>query len=44
MLEPEGLAAGFMVMSTALDNSYHDCNLTLQAESLVIAKEHIVDE
>lgn len=44
VLEPEGLAAGFMVMSTALDNSYHDCNLTLQAESLVIAKEHIVDE
>ena len=44
VLEPEGLAAGFMVLSTALDNSYHDCNLTLQAESLVIAKEHIVDE
>ena len=33
-----------MVMSTALNNSYHDCNLVLQAESLVIAKEHIVDE
>ncbi len=44
VLEPEGLAAGFIVMSTALDNSYHDCNLTLQAESLVIAKEHIVDQ
>jgi hypothetical protein len=44
VMEPEGLAAGFIVMSTALDNSYHDCNLVLQAESLVIAKEHIVDE
>jgi hypothetical protein len=33
-----------MVLSTALNNSYHDCDLVLQAESLVIAKEHIVDE
>jgi len=42
--DTEALADGFMVMSTALNNSYHDCDLVLQAESLVIAKEHIVDE
>jgi hypothetical protein len=36
------LAKGFMTMSTALDNSGHNCNLALQAESLVMAKEHIV--
>jgi EmrB/QacA subfamily drug resistance transporter len=44
VMDPKALAAGFVVMSTALDNSYHDCNLALQAESLVIAKEHIIDE
>jgi hypothetical protein len=42
--DTEALGDGFMVMSTALNNSYHDCDLVLQAESLVIAKEHIVDE
>jgi len=41
---PSVLRQGYMVMSTALNNSYHDCNLALQAESLVIAKEHIVDQ
>jgi Tannase-like family of unknown function (DUF6351) len=36
------LGQGFMTMSTALDNSGHNCDLPLQAESLVMAKEHIV--
>ena len=36
------LGKGFMTMSTALDHSGHNCNLPLQAESLVMAKEHIV--
>ncbi len=36
------LGRGFMTMSTALDNSGHNCNLPLQAESLVMAKEHII--
>jgi Tannase-like family of unknown function (DUF6351) len=36
------LGKGFMTMSTALDNSGHNCNLPLQAESLVMAKQHIV--
>jgi hypothetical protein len=37
------LGKGFMTMSTALDNSGHNCDLPLQAESLVMAKEHIVN-
>jgi hypothetical protein len=36
------LGKGFMTMSTALDNSGHNCNLPLQAESLVMAKEHAI--
>ena len=36
------LGKGFMTMSTALDNSGHNCDLPLQAESLVMAKEHII--
>jgi hypothetical protein len=38
------LGMGFAVMSTALDDSQYDCNPALQAESLVMAKEHMVDE
>ncbi len=30
-----------MTMSTALDNAGHDCTLPVEAESLVMAKEHI---
>ncbi|TAM12488.1 MAG: hypothetical protein EPN72_13030 [Nevskiaceae bacterium] len=37
------LGAGFAVMSTALDYSGHNCNLPLQAESLMMAKEHLID-
>jgi hypothetical protein len=36
------LGRGFMVMSTALDNSGHDCNVAVQAESLVMTKEHLI--
>jgi hypothetical protein len=36
------LGKGFMTMSTALDNSGHNCDLPLQAESLVMAKEHAI--
>ena len=36
------LGKGFMTMSTALDNSSQDCNVAIQAESLVMAKEYIV--
>jgi hypothetical protein len=34
---------GFAVMSTALDNAGHNCNLVTQAESLIMAKEHLVE-
>lgn len=37
------LAGGFIVMSTALDNAGHNCNLLTEAESLVMTKEHVID-
>jgi hypothetical protein len=37
------LERGFAVMSTALDNAGHDCNLATEAESLIMAKEHLID-
>lgn len=39
----EALAKGFVVMSTSLDNSVHNCNVALQAESIAMAKEHVVE-
>ncbi len=38
------LGAGFAVMSTALDNNGHDCDVVIQAESLVMAKEHLIEQ
>jgi hypothetical protein len=38
------LGRGFAVMSTALDNSGHNCNLVTQAESLVMAKERLIEQ
>ena len=37
------LSEGFAVMSTALDNAGHNCSLITQAESLIMAKEHLVE-
>jgi hypothetical protein len=37
------LGKGFMTLSTALDNAGHDCTLPVEAESLVIAKQHAID-
>jgi hypothetical protein len=37
------LGRGFAVMSTALNNNSHNCNIALQAESLVMAKEHLIE-
>jgi hypothetical protein len=42
-IAPDALGRGFATMSTALDYSGHNCNLALQAESLVMAKERIVE-
>ncbi|MEX2459465.1 MAG: DUF6351 family protein [Actinomycetota bacterium] len=39
----EALARGFAVMSTALNNAGHNCNIVTQAESMVMAKEHLVE-
>jgi hypothetical protein len=39
----KALGLGFAVMSTALDNSNVNCNPALQAESLVMAKEHLTE-
>ena len=36
------LGLGFAVMSTALDNAGHNCNLVTEAESLVMAKQHLI--
>jgi hypothetical protein len=38
------LGLGFAVMSTALDNAGHNCNIVTEAESLVMAKQHLIDE
>ena len=37
------LGRGFAVMSTALDNTGHNCNIATGAESLMMAKERIVE-
>src|SRR3954454_8862012 len=39
----EALGRGFAVMSTALDNAGHNCNIATEAESLVMAKERLVE-
>jgi Tannase-like family of unknown function (DUF6351) len=38
------LGRGFAVLSTALDNAGHNCNIVTEAESLVMAKERLVEE
>ncbi len=37
------LGMGFAVMSTALDNAGHNCNIATEAESLIMVKEHLID-
>ncbi|HSE08552.1 MAG TPA: DUF6351 family protein, partial [Nocardioidaceae bacterium] len=38
------LGKGFAVMSTALNNTGHNCSLPRQAESMVMAKERLVEQ
>lgn len=38
------LGRGFAVMSTALDNTGHNCNLVTAAESLMMAKERLIEQ
>src|SRR5437899_2651377 len=40
----EALKRGFMVWSTALDHNTQNCNLVVQAESMMMAKERIVEQ
>jgi Tannase-like family of unknown function (DUF6351) len=40
----EALGRGFAVMSTALDNAGHNCNIVTEAESLIMAKERLVEQ
>jgi hypothetical protein len=37
------LGRGFATMSNSLDNSIHNCNIAVQAESLSMTKEHLID-
>jgi hypothetical protein len=43
VMQDEALSRGLAVMTTALDNSNHNCNVAVQAESLMMAKEHFID-
>ncbi|CAB4719609.1 MAG: hypothetical protein F2667_09885 [Actinobacteria bacterium] len=38
------LGLGFAVLSTALDNTGHNCNVALNAESVMMAKERLVEQ
>lgn len=42
--DANGIGLGFLVGSTSLDNNGPDCNLVVQAESIVMLRERIVDE
>jgi hypothetical protein len=37
------LGRGFAVMSNALDNAGHNCNVASEAESLLMTKEHLIE-
>ncbi len=43
VLNETALAKGFATMSHALDNAGHNCNIATEAESLIMAKEHLID-
>jgi Tannase-like family of unknown function (DUF6351) len=44
VIDETALSKGMAVMSTALDNAGHNCNLATEAESLIMAKEHLINE
>ena len=43
VLNEEVLGAGYAVMSHALNNAGHNCNVVTQAESMIVTKEHVVE-
>ena len=44
VINETALQRGFAVMSTALDNAGHNCNIATEAESLMMAKEHLIEQ
>lgn len=43
VLNETALGRGFAVMSHALDNAGHNCNIVTQGESLIMTKEHVIE-
>ncbi|MCA1833578.1 MAG: DUF6351 family protein [Actinomycetota bacterium] len=43
VLNDTALSRGFAVMSNALDNAGHNCNIVTQGESLIMTKERVID-
>lgn len=43
VMNDTALSRGFAVMSNALNNSGHNCNIVVQAESMVMTKERVID-
>ena len=43
VLNETALSRGFAVMSHALNNSGHNCNVVLQAEAMMMAKERVIE-
>jgi len=39
----DALGMGFAVMTSALDNTGHNCNVAVEAEALMMLKEHVVE-
>ena len=44
VLNETALGRGFAVMSHALDNAGHNCNILTQAESLIMTKEKVIEQ
>ena len=44
VMNDTALSNGFAVMSTALNNAGHNCNIITQAESMVMAKERLIEQ
>jgi hypothetical protein len=43
VMQDLGLSKGFAVMSTALSDNTWSCNIAVQAESIMMAKEHLIE-
>jgi hypothetical protein len=43
VLNETALGRGFATMSHALDNAGHNCSIATEAESLIMTKEHLID-